>query len=891
MTDAEQIVAEDDRMKGGVAGMKRKSRMKVTAAMILAVLLVWGFGKIVSVALFDQNSAVQLDLSTIENSTLLIGTHLIYLHSLNDQIYEIAVQSASDSGQDRIYYKSELAGGMWMDITDAGSISDISAGGIVADMNKINSLYLTHHTRSDGITYDLRTQQPVCIFDITSVYELENLPELEALKIQYDMMRSSGSKSDSDKRNIGLISDFFAIDIHIEETQQYDMQLQALQNYYNELAANNANSKYLETTLEVMEKVSNARKVIVFTIIEINLNILQDAVADAEEDGAEINDALLTAISDSQYALGESLAEAEGNMLSVQDGAVSKKEYALCKKMISNAEGSNFYGCDEQNLLLQYLGNIINGRIVDGAEELKLLEELIVSADTGYRKELSAGTTTEYKMLVSKNVSHAARESRMKADVAGADTARAELEFLIQGAVDRRESIPDMAGSATQDYILQRIQDAANFKSAIKQDDYAGLYQDSVSKYVQWLNSLLAGVKQSGGSRGEEESLYEQKEALREQKLAALDSLDLDAAKRIDAMIAAVDEQIAALEKVQSERLADLLSKKSELERQLAQNPQDKDIQAEISRLEAELAAGESDISGSSQAANIMESKNEILEILADGDTSDSAVERLGDHVALLSSMLEAGSPLAMEAMKEVYTKLLAKSELENVNAYDSLQKEIETAVSESTVRAGTTNNLLSDSVENMIADALGVDSLLASDGSISTESLNETAAEDILAALLALGDLSREPGTDSSVEAFTDGLAAALKQNTDLPVFQTMEKQGETYVPVEVLADWLGYRYVWNDTRKTAVLSKGRVFYSFTAYESNVVTEKDENLSMDKAAYFSEQLFIPGSFVQKQFGFSVCDISGTDCSVLVDDKVIERSQDILSELLEKGGY
>lgn len=869
--------------------MKKKHRRRAAAAVLLAAVLVFCFGENVSMALFDQNRAVQLDLSTIENSTLLIGTHLIYLHSLNDQIYETAMQSASDSGQDRIYYKSELAGGMWMDITDAGSISDITAGGIVADTNEINSLYLTHHTRSDGITYDLRTQQPVCIFEITSVYELESLPELEALKLQYDMMRESGSSSRSDKRNIGLVRGFFATDVHTGETQQYDMQIQALQNYYNELAANNADSRYLETTLEVMEKVSNARKVLVFTMVGQALDSLQNKVADVEEDDVEVNDALLSAIGDSQFALAESMAEAEGNLLSAQDGVVSEKEYTLCMSMISNAEGSNFYGCDEQNLLLQYLGNINDGRIVDGAEELKLLEELLVSADARYEAELSAGTTTEYELLVSRNVSHAARENRMKEDLAGADAARAELEFLIQGTVDRRERIPDLAGQGTQDYILGRIQDAAKFKAVIRQDDYAASYQTSVSEYVQWLNSLLARVKQSGGSREEEESLYEQKEGLREQKLAALDSLDLDTAKRIDAMIVVVDEQIAALEKVQSENLKDLMSRKSELERQLTQNPQDTALQEQISKLEAELAAEQSDISGSSQAANIMESKNEILGLLADGDTSDSAMERLADHVALLSSMLENGSPLAMEAMKEVYSGMLAKSELEGVNAYDSLQKEIETAVSESAVRVGTSNEISPAGAENVIAEALGVDGLFAPDGSIAPESL-EAAPEDVLAALLALGDLNREPGTDSSMEAFAGGFAAALEQSSELPVFQTMEKQGESYVPVEVLADYLGCRYVWNETRKTAVLSKGREFYSFTAYNADVVTEKEESLSMDKAADFSEQLYIPGSFVQKQFGCSVREISGTDCSVLVDDKVIERSQEILSELLEKGG-
>ena len=863
--------------------MKRKHSIKIVA--VLTVVLALCFGKNMTAALFDQSTAVQLDPSTIENSTLLIGTHLIYLHSLNDQIYEIAMQSASDSGQDRIYYKSEIAGGMWMDITDAGSISDISAGGITADTDEINSLYLTHHTRSDGITYDLRTQEPVCIFDITSVYELESLPELEALKTQYDIMRQSGNSTSADRRNIQRISDFFATEVHTEETRQFDAQLQALQNYYDEMAAGEADSKYLETALDVMEKVSNARKARVFTVVSEALDSLQDKVAEEDTD-----DALLSAIGESQHELGQSMAEAEGNMLSEQDGVVSEKEYSLCMSMISNAESGNFRGCDEQNVLLQYIGNINNSVIVDGAEELKLLEELTESADVRYGVELSAGTTTEYEVLVSQNVSHAALEKRMKEDVAGAGAARAELEFLIQGTVDRRESIPEMAGEATQNYILQRIQDAAKFKAVIKQDDYSGEYQNSVSEYVQWLSSLLSSVKQTGAGQGEEESLYEQKADLQEQKLEALDALDLDTAKRIDAKIAAVDEQIAALEKAQSGKLEGLMSEKSELEEKLAQNPQDMSLQVEISRIEAELAAGESGISGSSQAANIIESKKEILEILADGDTGASAMERLTDQVDLLSSMLEAGSPLAMEAMKEVYTKLLAKSELENISAYDSLQEEMETAIAESPVRPGTSDEISPESAGKMIEDVLEVDGLLEPDGSVSPEALAQAPPDEVLAALLALGDLGVESG-DSSLEALAGGLAAAAEKSPDLSVFQTLEKQGESYVPAEVLADCLGYRYVWNETRKTGVLSKGKEFYRFTAYEKEVMTEKEEDLSMDKAADFSKQLFIPGSFVQKQFGYCVHSISGTDCSVLADDKVVERSQDILSELREKGGY
>ncbi len=123
--------------------MTVKHRAKAAAAVAaLALALALLLGKNAAVALFDQNKAVHIKPSEIENATLIIGTHLIYLHSLNEGIYEIAVQSASDSGQDRRYYKSELAGGTWMDITYAESIRDISAGGTIADESVIERLYI-----------------------------------------------------------------------------------------------------------------------------------------------------------------------------------------------------------------------------------------------------------------------------------------------------------------------------------------------------------------------------------------------------------------------------------------------------------------------------------------------------------------------------------------------------------------------------------------------------------------------------------------------------------------------------------------------------------------------------------------------------------------------------
>lgn len=880
--------------------MTEKHRVKTTAvasamAALFALALALFWGKNAAMALFDQNKAVHIKPSEIENATLIIGTHLIYLHSLNEGIYEIAVQSASDSGQDRRYYKSELAGGVWVDITYAESIRDISAGAAIADESAIERLYLTHHTKSDGVTYNLQTNQPVCIYDIINVYDLENLPELESLKRQYDKMREYSISSDT----IELVRNFFAIRFDAEAEQefgmaeygqqlamvsQYEQQLLALQGYYEELSANNADSKYLETATSVMEKISNARKVQVFAILSDALLALQDAVTGKAGGGDSIDDELLASMEESLYALEESIAEAEADMLSEQDGIVSEKEYALCIQMLSNAENKDYAGCDRQNLQLQYLGNINAGTIVNAAGELALLEELADSADARYQAELSRGMQPEYQMLVSQRASHVARENRMNADVAGAAAVRRELEFLIQGIVDRKESIGALAGEETQRYLMQKIQEAATFKAVIKMDDYAGKYQDSVTGYVLWLNNLLAGVKAAGGSQGEEKTLYEQKANLQEQKLKALDSLDLDTAKRIDAQIADVDDRIDALEAAQSKKLAELMARKTELEAQLSQNAQDMEIQAEISSLEAQLAEGQSVLSGDSQAANIMESKNEILGLLADGSTQTAAMGQMESQVDQLAAMLADGSPLALASMKEVYGKMLAKAELGDVSAYDDILDKIETAVSESAVSAGLTNTLLPERASDMIADALGVSSLLAADGSIALESLAGASQEDLLAALLAL-DSFRDANADDTLDGLAQGLASALEQSKASAVFQTYQQQDELYVPAEILAQYLGYRYVWNDTRKSAVLSKGKEVFSFTAYDAQVATGERETLSMDKPAGFSRRLMIPGSFVQKQFDCYVYDISGTDYSVLVNDKVVERSQDILSEL------
>lgn len=941
-------------------GCRKKYTKIGVCVILLSVVAILQF-RTASAALFRKEEAVHIDPNTIENATLAIGTHLIYLHSLNEEIYAIALESASNSGQDKWYYKSELAGGMWLDISDAGSIKEITAAGKIVEDSEIKALYFTHHTKSDGITYDLRNNAQVCIFDIRNVYELELMPELEALKLQYDAILESKSSTKTAKRNQKLVENFWEMQVQSDMTDQCDKQIQALQGYYNELVANGADSRETQTVLNVMEKIDSARRAAVLSMVDSGLTSLQDAVANVEDESGELelDDNLLTAVGDSQYAVAESLTEAQGNMLVEGNTVISEAEYKFSMEMISTAEGNNYFQCDTQNQKLQLLDNINSSRIVQRQEELNLLDILIEAADKKYSEQLASGVTQQYAALSAKNVSHAALQSKMREDIAEADAARGELQFLLQAKVDRQEN------DAAQNYVRSRIQDAAAFKTVIQADDYRQEYQNSVTVYLDWLNSLLSNIKDEDGNQSKEELFYEQKAALQEQKLQALDSLDLDTAKRIDAKIAEVDSQINTSQAALSEQLQGLMKEKAALEKKLAENPQNLQnaaLQAQLSKLEAEIADCQSDLASDSQTANIMACKNEILRLIAKGDISETTRSLLENDVKLLTEMMQEGSALAQQASKEVYQKLLAKSELEGVKAYQDLQNQIETALSESTINTNLSGELPASEAEQVIADILGIDALFDTEGNLSkelmalcglaaaqsesskeelsenelekeqssesssstkqpelskeelskeelskdklekeqsSESSSSTAQiksnqEDLAAALIALENFGQETNTEA-IQALVRGLATALNQSDSNLIFQAKQQGGNAYISAETLAAYLGYRYVWNDTKKSAVLSKGRQFFRFTAYLDTVETDTGATKKMKSPAEFFGELYLPDSFVQEQFDCYCSEISGTDYAVLVNQDTMKKSQEILLELQQKqseeGGF
>lgn len=887
--------------------MEKKRRI-LAAVLTVAVIAAVGIGanyKSLTRAVFNTEEAVHITAGDIENSTLIIGTHLIYLSSLNDEIYNIAMESASQSGQSQIYYKSELGSGGWYDITDASSLSAITAQGVRVEDAVIETLFMTHHTRSDGITYDLRTNGAVSIFDIYPIYELENMAELEPLKMQYDLLRESGKRTDSDDISLAFLEDFFATDVHTEETDTIDGKMAALQGYYQELCDNDAPSVRTEAVLKVMGKLDSARKAEVCTLVDAALSILmnqltgagmeqeeddgEDEDEDEEQDGYPMNNALLTAGGDSQANLSESLIESQGNMLSEGSTEMTAMEYELSNELISRALNHNYAECDGTVVKLLHLYNIMDSVIASAADEITVLDELMEKAKARYKDSLSRGETEEYIKAVANHSSHALLNNIIKSAMAEANVIRNEMQYYIEGKVKR------LGEAEARDYVTSLIQNSVEFSQVVVSDDFATELTGSVSDYVAWLNSLLGSLKGDGSAMAGSEmtGLQEQVEALKEERLSALDKNDLDTARQLEAKITHFESRIQQKENALADSLSNLEAEKNQLEQDIRENPDSDTLKARLADADAQIAGISSQLVSDSEAKNIMDMKNTALELIKDGDTSQRALDSVANSMEGIATFLADGSRLALTAEKALYNAMANAVYLDDNAGYQDLMNQLGDIIAESGVTQWS-DTMSGDNALAVLEKALGAsltDGLAGGSGdgtggsgSGAGGSGDGTGDSDMAAALMALGQYASDTGNEE-VQKLAQGLASQAGGY----VFLRHTSSYGDFAPADVVAKYLGYRYIWNDTKKTAILSKGRNYYSFTAFDWHIGRGGQED-TMEAAAEFDGVVYIPANYLKSEFELTVVNITGTDYSVLVNDKEVTRSQELLSALSEEGG-
>ncbi len=859
--------------------MKGKPAKYIIGSLMGALAAVFIWRTFLTTEAVFEESGVHIDPAAEEDSMLIIGTHLIHLHALTDELYQIAETSASNANQRNRYYKSELADGRWMDITDAASLSDLMETGIMADNEEIGALFLTHRTGADGITYDLRTGQAVSVFAIRPLYEIDALPELEPLKLQYDLL----SRSDPDremKRNLDRIRRFFE-DTNVKdgEAQQYDEQLEALQSYYMILCENGAPQEEKDTVQEIMGKVDCSRRAVVYERLSAALQEMSDEMSGGkntegeEEETSEplrLDQALLTAMQDSGRNLMDSLNQARGNELAVGDTVMDNVRYRLAMALVSHAQAGDHSACDEevQNLIL--LGHIMESEICDAAGELAFLEsELIPPGDAAYASALSPGISQRYQEALEEKASHVVLEHIMAEDTAAYETARNELQFYIQAAVDRMED------KEAQEYIRERIRQAASFLDAVPGDAYEQAAQASTDSYLLWLQMLLSRMT-AGAEEIPINRMYEEKASLQEERLEALDDLDLDRAKRLEARIEAKEAEIRKAARAQADGLNRLYEEKAALE--ALQDSGGAEVRSRIAALDGQIAIASAQLTDGSEAANIERLKSDAQKALRSSGAQH--LSELEASVDGLIASLGGGFSLAGNALKDVYKDMAQAGFLSGQNEYDEIMEKIEEAVAVcSEVTYPPEEALTPEQAVSVLEEALG--------GSLENENGPDAAGvspKEKTAAVIALAACGDAWGSEALTES-AGALAASLAGREGIWLYE--EKNG--LVNSQALAACKGYRYVWHDTGKTVILSKGSVYYQFTAFQKQVFRNGGSTEEMEAAAGYAGVLYLPPEYVYEQFGCRACVIPGTGYAVLADEEVTAASEELTALLMDYG--
>ena len=717
--------------------------------------------------------SVHIKSGDIENSTLAIGSHLIYIGAMTDEIYQIAYQSASTFSQSDMYYKSELGGGSWYEISSATSVADISSEGTPVADSVVEALSFTHHTKSDGITYDLITGQPVNIFNINDPYDLRNMEELRPLTTQYQMLvngaqepeknsdddeASTTEDTDSNEELRLLIQEFYNEDLKTNRTSeklvvpdetaiQWENRLNAVNTYYQQVSANLDESDEREMLNTIMSKLDAERRVYLYTKV---YSLLEDLVGKID---STKNSVVTEAIVESQSNLQTSINEYEAKGFSDSNSVLGQEEYTLMQELVSAAEASDSPACSTVLTKIGYLYNIKENTVDKGKEELDYLNSVLLPKGIkAYKEALAAGISQE--ALTTAGSNQALLERYTEETKSSINAVRAEYQFLIQAKVLR------LSNEAGQAYMTTLIEGVDEFRNAVKQDSAKDKAEETVEQYLLWLKQQLSDLVNAGRGGTDMSILQKERNELLQEKQNALDNNKLGEANRLDSLIRAKDQDIARLEQEYSETL---LSETAS---------------------EADKAWAAANLSAGTAGAAALTIGQEAVSDIQSGN-----LDNVSDALNSLEALMDVNSHAVTGAMQDIESALELTGDTEG--------KEELLAQTKNLIRTGkeksNQNGLSAAEVEAYLQELLGSPFI----------SLSESDQQKAVLALEWYGEIKNNYAIKNLAASYSD----VMLQNGSRYVYTKLSGTVEEYASTKTISEVLGYRYVFDDSHGQGLL------------------------------------------------------------------------------------
>lgn len=806
-----------------------------------------------------------LNKNTVEESVLYIGTHLLHVQSMTDQLYELALQSASDSNQNQVYYKSELAAGAWFDITDATGLADISEEGVLVSTEDLKDLKIEYYTYRDGITRSALTGNAVNIFNIKEPYNLYELEELEPLRQQFDQ-QFSPEDTGVKKYYYDQLREFFLTDVRNNKTAEFDRQINGLQSTYVNLQSQ-GEQELAEIVMKLMEKIDAARRAeVLYTLsqsenpllsrlqeictgskykkedyllkVEVQSEEEEEEKEEGEEESEEEkeyelekeqfveNSGVLDAIASSLQNCQSGYTDMLGKRLEEGTTVLKNTEYEKSQQVISQA-GS---GVESVLRELELIFNIQEDVVRKEAEELAFLtSQLLPKAEAKYQSGLGEGAGEEYKVAVANNVSQAAITQALEQQKTRLNSSKQELQFLIRAMTKRQAPETALEG------IYTRIDGIPPLKASIQQDAFQTKAGETLEEYRIWLTEHAKSIMEENEQLASEmDGLEASKEELLMNYQQALDDNDLALAKKYRAMLDLLEEEIKAKQQELQSILEDPNSSPSDKAR--AQNS-----------------------SGSSTTLNHMnELKQQALLSLAKGEED---IQNQMDALAALG---------AEEALNEI-------ADTAKEAGKDKVAKEAENAAAKS--KESSLHGLLSDSGPGM-EETKFVQGLTEFFGD-EFGSLKGSDQAEILVVL----DWLLQDGYISLSDLFEEYYESAKEL---LYIYPKYTQSEEEHLALLAVSHTLDLRYIFDNSRKIVTMSKGSQAYQIRAGEQILSMSFGEWKELSKKAAYQKDVYLIEKDTLTFFGCKAEYLERKDTAVCLSE---EMEAEALSfyEFLQEG--
>lgn len=800
----------------------KKVRGCAAAVLMIVMLLTQGM-PLLAVENDRDNSirSVRMSDSQITVSTLIIGSYMIDLAGLSDHIYEKARDSASEFNQNKVYYKSELAGGQWFEITDATSIRDITNAGVPVSVDVIETLEFTHLVAADGTVTDLRVQAYVNEFDIPDPYDLTNMEELEPIKMHYQYLQSKETRTHSDEKYLQMMEIFYGLRIEDDTTRDCDASLDALNSYKLDVIRRGQPESWAEAVATVMEGEDARRRVQSLNTLDLYLDELLKKAGGQDQEGLspeqmdefyndmdgqdgnwfenwqnrresyqkflakqstysgvpldenfQVDTDMISAIGESKSNVKASISKYTGKLLAEGTTASTQAIYQYSNDLINCAKVYDTPGSDEAAARLVNLLNVLRGVIENMDSERDALEnEMVDQAFSAWCNILSEGAGPDYRQAEGEGADQPALTSFLTQRENDADNARLEYQAMLTEMWKR------MRNSQAQIDVETRINGIGQLPALLPEDALG-----TVNRHLEWLRKSLAELIADSGNSSALDQLLEEQRNLDQQRLNALDDNDLAEAKRLSAEMDARQRDINDLQGQFSKILADPDSSA-----------------ADKTRAAAGMAEG-------SAGKLIDELANDITSGILGGTEGTEDRQGGADRSGLDNDMaaiveLAQYDPEAASGAAADIRKALDNTPDMDAGILDDLNSQLSDL--EQGLADGGAGTLSQAQLNSLLADYF--------------DSTSTASDCDKAGALIALSQYA-EDSNNENAKVLAASMANQFAAQENPYIFEKYDKAVNAYVSLKTIGQVCGYRYIFDEVHHIVTLRRSMEYYTFTS-------------------------------------------------------------------------